>query len=234
MDDGTDRQREGNPVRGPLGGGPGGPDTGMPAIDGSDPRVIRFFGDRLEAVQAFAALLLDHGTDRGLIGPREAPRLWERHILNSAAVVPFLPSGAVADVGSGAGLPGLVIAAMEPERPITLIEPMERRVAWLEEAVAHLGLTNVSVARGRAEEMSGVVTVQAVTARAVAPIAKLVTWCAPLLAPAGEMIFLKGRSARAEVDSATAVLRKAGLTAEIHEAGTIEGLESTHVVRLRR
>ncbi len=202
------------------------------AVDADDPRVSRFFGDRFGAVSAFAALLAKYGTDRGLIGPHEAARLWERHILNSAAVVPFLPGGAAADVGSGAGLPGLVIAAMQPTRPITLIEPMERRVVWLTEAVATLGLLNVTVTRARAEDLAGVLKVQAVTARAVAPVAKLVAWCAPLLAPDGEMLFLKGRSAEAEVGAAGVAIRRAGLQAEVLEALTLDGLEPTRVVRL--
>jgi 16S rRNA (guanine527-N7)-methyltransferase len=199
-----------------------------------DPRVVSFFGDRIDAVRAFADLLVQHGPERGLIGPRETSRLWERHILNSAAVVPFLPNGAIADVGSGAGLPGLVIAAMEPQRSINLIESMDRRVAWLSEAIDQLGLCNVTVTRGRAENLSGSVTVQAVTARAVAPIVKLVAWCTPLLAPGGEMLFLKGRSAQEEVDAASGVLRQAGMSAEVREAHTIEGIDPTYVVRIGR
>jgi 16S rRNA (guanine527-N7)-methyltransferase len=171
--------------------------------------------------------------ERGLIGPREVSRLWERHILNSAAVASFLPRGAVADVGSGAGLPGLVLAAMEPERPVVLVEPMERRVAWLTEAAGAVGLDNVRVVRGRAEEVAADVSVEAVTARAVAAVAKLVKWCTPLLAPGGEMVLLKGRSAADEVEAAKYALRKAGLTAEVHEAPTLDGIEPTRVVRLR-
>lgn len=198
-----------------------------------DPRVAAYFGERYEAVTAFAALLAEQGIDRGLIGPREAGRLWERHLLNSAAIVPFLAEGSVADVGSGAGLPGLVIAAMEPEREVILVEPMERRVAWLEEAIATLGLERVRVVRARAEEARGARAVS-VVARAVAPIAKLAPWCEPLVSEGGEMLFLKGHSAEEEISTARMVLTRMGLLAEVIEAPTIEGVTPTRVVRLRR
>lgn len=205
------------------------------AIDplAGDERVRAYFGPRYDAVAAFADLLAEHGVERGLIGPRELPRLWERHILNSAAVAQFLPAGTVADVGSGAGLPGVVLAAMQPEREFVLIEPMERRTAWLTEACESVGLDNVTVLRGRAEEVAASVSAQAVTARAVAAVAKLVKWCAPLLAEGGEMVFLKGRSAAEEVEASKYALRKARLVASIHEASTLPGLEPTRVVRLR-
>lgn len=194
--------------------------------------VRKYFADRYDAVHEFADLLARQGVVRGLIGPREVARIWERHILNSAALAPFLPPGVVADVGSGAGLPGMVIAAMEPRRDVVLIEPMERRTAWLHEAIAHLGLTNVVVKRGRAEELKGDVLASTVTARAVASIDKLVKWCAPLVAPGGEMVFLKGRSAPAELERAKYALRKYGYTGEVHEAPTVAGVEPTTVVRL--
>lgn len=199
-----------------------------------DPRVSAFFGEALPRVRAFADLLADQGELRGLIGPRELPRLWERHILNSAAVAPFLRPGAVADVGSGAGLPGIVLAAMETAREVVLIEPMERRTAWLTEAAEHCGIANVRVMRGRAEEFAEGVVVDTVTARAVANLAKLVKWCAPLLADGGQMVFLKGRSAEQEIDSAKYVLRKHRLAAEVVDAPTVAGLEPTRVVRLTR
>ena len=199
-----------------------------------DPRVSAFFGEALPRVRAFADLLADQGELRGLIGPRELPRLWERHILNSAAVAPFLPAGELVDVGSGAGLPGVVLAAMEPSREVTLIEPMERRTTWLTEAVEHSGIDNVRVWRGRAEEYAEGIAAKAVTARAVANVTKLVKWCAPLLADDGQMVFLKGRSAEQELDAAKYVLRKQGFAAEVMEAPTLEGLEPTRVVRLAR
>ncbi len=196
--------------------------------------VHAFFGDRYPAVAAYAEMLADQGVLRGLIGPREVERLWERHLLNSAAVAQFLPDGTVADVGSGAGLPGLVIAAMQPQREVVLIEPMERRTTWLAEAARALELSNVRVLRGRAEEVGGDVSAQAVTARAVAAVAKLAKWCAPLLAEGGQMLFLKGRSAAEEIESAKYALRKLGLAAEVLEARTVPGLELTRVVRLTR
>jgi len=202
-------------------------------LDG-DAAVASYLGERYDAVRGFGVLLADQGVLRGLIGPREMSRIWERHLLNSAAVVPFLGEGTVADVGSGAGLPGIVIAAMEPERPVVLIEPMERRVDWLLEASRTLNLTNVTVVRGRADEVTNVVRADAVTARAVASIDKLVKWCAPLLSVGGRMVFLKGRTAADELDRAKYVLRKHGLTGSVHTAATIAGVEPTTVVSLAR
>src|SRR5690606_8006167 len=136
---------------------------------GTSAPVREYFGTRYDQVAAFADKLRAEGELRGLIGPREVPRLWERHILNSAAVVPHLAqAGSVADVGSGAGLPGIVIAVMRPDVEVVLIEPMERRTAWLTEVSEDLGLTNVQVKRGRAEEYHDAFEVDAVTSRAVA------------------------------------------------------------------
>ena len=203
------------------------------ALDG-DPRVAAYFGERYDAVAAFRDLLLAEGETRGLIGPREAARLWERHLLNSAAVVPFLPEGDVIDVGSGAGLPGLVIAAMEPERGVVLVETMERRAEWLAEASARLGLDRVRVVRARAEALAGEESAPTVTARAVAPLPKLARWCEPLLAPGGAMLLLKGRGAAEEIERAATALRRLRLVAEVHEAPTLPGLEPTRVVRVAR
>ena len=196
--------------------------------------VREYLGDTYPRVLAFAELLADQGVERGLIGPREPARLWERHLLNSAAVMPYLPEGLVADVGSGAGLPGMVLAAMDPARDVVLIEPMERRVQWLFEAARACGLSNVRILRGRAEEVAESVEAEVVTARAVAAIDKLVKWCTPLLSPSGCMVLLKGRSAQDEVERAKYTLRKHRLVGEIHQAGTIEGVEPTTVVTLRR
>ncbi len=201
--------------------------------------VREFFGEAYPRVERFVLMLADQGVLRGLIGPRELGRLWERHILNSAAVVPFLGgeslsgTGTIVDIGSGAGLPGLVIAAMLPERRVVLVEPMERRTTWLFEAAAECGIDNVVVVRGRAEEVREVVEADFITARAVAPIDKLVKWCAPLLAPGGQMALLKGRSAPDELERAKYVLRKHGLVGSIESAPTLDGLEPTSVVRLR-
>ena len=208
-------------------------DLSRDPLDG-DPAVAAYFGDRYEAVRAFGALLADQGELRGLIGPRELLRIWERHLLNSAAVVPFLGDGVVVDVGSGAGLPGLVIAAMEPDRRVVLVEPMERRCAWLREAAERLGLGSVTVLRGRAEEVRDVVEADVVTARAVASIDKLVKWAAPLLGADGRMALLKGRTAAEELEKAKYPLRRAGLIGEVHSAPTIAGVEATTVVTLTR
>ena len=196
--------------------------------------VREYLGDTYPRVLAFTELLADKGPDRGLIGPREPARIWERHILNSAAVMPFLPHGVVADVGSGAGLPGMVLAAMDPTRDFVLIEPMERRVQWLFEAARESGIDNVRILRGRADEVAESVDADAVTARAVAAIDKLVKWCFPLLSPTGAMVLLKGRSAQDELDRAKYTLRKHKLVGEVHQAGTIAGVEPTTVVTLTR
>ncbi len=201
-----------------------------------DPRVADYLGAAFAAVSGFHAMLTDEGVLRGLIGPREVPRLWERHLLNSAAVAPYLPSvGRLVDVGSGAGLPGVVLAAMLPDVEVVLVEPMERRVDWLTEVIDRLGLDNVVVRRGRAEEYHGALEADAVTARAVAPLDRLARWTLPLLVPGGVLVALKGRQAATEVEAARHVVRKlGGRPAEVLEAGTIEGLETTTVVRVVR
>lgn len=201
-----------------------------------DSRVAEFFGSNYPVLARFHDLLTDQGVLRGLIGPHEAARLWERHLLNSAAMVPFLPtSGRLIDVGSGAGLPGIVVAALLPEVEVTLLEPMERRVDWLTEAVAHLHLSNAVVRRGRAEELHGELQAEAITARAVAPMDRLVRWTLPLLVQGGVLVALKGRQAPAEVASARNIVKKlGGGTPEILEARTIDGVESTTVVRIVR
>lgn len=201
-----------------------------------DPRLPEFFGDPWPAVSRFAALLREHGEVRGLLGPREQSRLWERHLLNSAAVVQYLPrDGVIVDVGSGAGLPGVVVAAMLPAARVILMEPMERRTVWLEEVVSELALDNTEVFRGRAEEYDGAIEADAVTARAVAPMDRLARWCLPLLRPGGALVALKGRSAPEELDRAKYVIRKeGGDPGEVLEATTLPGVESTTVVRVMR
>ncbi|MFP5359314.1 MAG: 16S rRNA (guanine(527)-N(7))-methyltransferase RsmG [Actinomycetes bacterium] len=208
------------------------PPQGDP-LSGS-PAVREYFGDTYPRVLAFADMLSAEGVERGLIGPREVGRIWERHILNSAALAPHLGEGRVADVGSGAGLPGMVLAAMDPSRDYVLIEPMERRTQWLFEVAAQCGIDNVRVVRGRAEEVAESVEADVVTARAVAAIDKLVKWCSPLLSPQGRLVLLKGRSAADELDRAKYTLRKQRFSGEIHTAGTIEGVEPTTVVVLTR
>ena len=181
---------------------------------------------------AFEGLLREQGERRGLIGPREVPRLWSRHLANSAALASFLPeAGSVADVGSGAGLPGVVLAAMRPDLAFHLVEPMQRRVDWLEEAVAALGLANVRVRRARAEELHGELEVSVVTARAVAETGKLASWCLPLLEPGGRLLALKGRSAGAEVAAAARALSRLGAAgSELHEVDVLGDGDLTTVV----
>ncbi|CRK60706.1 rRNA small subunit 7-methylguanosine (m7G) methyltransferase GidB [Alloactinosynnema sp. L-07] len=162
------------------------------------------FGDRLPLAEQFTELLADHGVERGLIGPREVDRLWDRHILNSAVIAERIePHARVVDIGSGAGLPGVPLAIARPDLQVVLVEPMARRVAWLDEVVKTLGLTSVTVLRGRAEEPAikdDVAGADVVTARAVAPLAKLCGWCLPLLRVGGRVVALKGASAAEEIE----------------------------------
>jgi 16S rRNA (guanine527-N7)-methyltransferase len=203
---------------------------------GASDTVKEYFGDAYDGVVRYAELLRDQGELRGLIGPREVPRIWDRHILNSAAVVPYLPTtGSVADIGSGAGLPGIVIAVMRPELDVILVEPMERRTTWLAEVVAELGLTNVQVKRGRAEEYHDAFEVDAVTSRAVAALSKLVRMSMPLVRVGGELVILKGRNVAQEIEPARKVLRKfSAVEPEILEGATVEGVEATTILRVRR
>lgn len=203
---------------------------------GASDAVKAYLGDAYDGVVRFAELLRDQGELRGLIGPREVPRIWERHILNSAAVVPYLPAtGSVVDIGSGAGLPGIVIAVMRPGLQVILVEPMERRTTWLAEVVAELGLTNVEIKRGRAEEYHDAFEADAVTSRAVAALSKLVRMSMPLVRVGGELVILKGRNVAQEVEPARKVLRKyATGDPEILEGATVEGVETTTIVRVRR
>ncbi|KHL10506.1 UNVERIFIED_CONTAM: 16S rRNA methyltransferase [Mumia flava] len=169
------------------------------------------FGSRLDLAQRYAMSLATSGVERGLIGPREVPRLWDRHLLNCAVVATALESGAeIADVGTGAGLPGLVWAIARADVRMTLIEPLLRRTVFLEEVVADLGLDNVDVVRGRAEEVDGAYDV--VTSRAVAPLPRLVGWSMPLVRPGGSMWAIKGASVSDEVPAARSAIRRSGGT----------------------
>jgi 16S rRNA (guanine527-N7)-methyltransferase len=181
----------------------------------TEDRAKRVFGDHLDKATAFAQMLTEHGVERGLIGPREVERLWDRHLLNSAVIAELLPDGCrVVDVGSGAGLPGIPLAIARPDLSLTLLEPMARRVAWLDEVVETLGLS-VTVLRGRAEETSVVEELRdsdVVTARAVAPLERLARWCLPLLRPGGQLVALKGESALEEMERDAEAVRRAGGT----------------------
>ena len=159
--------------------------------------------DRLPLAAAYAAMLADDGVVRGLIGPREVPRLWERHLVNCALLSQAVPEGAsVGDVGSGAGLPGLVLAIARPDVQVTLIEPLLRRSVFLDEVVAGLGLAQVTVVRGRADALHGRQTFDLVTSRAVAPLPRLLEWSMPLVSGGGAMVAMKGSSAGQEVADA--------------------------------
>ena len=169
------------------------------------------FGDRLDLAERYVEHLATSGTERGLIGPREVPRLWSRHVLNCAVIEREIAQGShVADVGSGAGLPGLCLAIARPDLELTLIEPLERRVIWLQEVVDDLGLENVTVMRTRAELAVGMVNADVVTARAVSALSNLAGLTIPLLAGKGEVVAIKGRSAGEEIEKAAKVIRKLG------------------------
>jgi 16S rRNA (guanine527-N7)-methyltransferase len=173
------------------------------------------FSRALPKAEAFAELLTEEATVRGLIGPREVPRLWERHILNCAVISELMPEGSsVCDIGSGAGLPGLVLAIRRPDLNLTLVEPLLRRTTFLELAVTSLGLDNVTVHRGRAEEMHGESErsggFDVVTSRAVAPMDRLAGWSLPLVRSGGLFLAMKGSSAQDELAGAANVLRRLG------------------------
>ena len=172
------------------------------------------FGSRLPLAQEYHDSLATDGSTRGFIGPREVPRLWERHILNCAVIEQVIPEGTtVIDVGSGAGLPGIPLAIARPDLHITLIEPLLKRYNYLNEVTEKLGLDNVTVLRGRAEEgpiKKAVVGADVVTSRAVAPLGRLAKWSLPLVRKGGEMIALKGSSVHEELERDAADIQKAG------------------------
>ncbi|WP_461640160.1 16S rRNA (guanine(527)-N(7))-methyltransferase RsmG [Leucobacter sp. BZR 635] len=192
-------------------------------------------GERIEVLRAFAADLAERGEELGLIGPLELPRLWTRHLLNSAVLAPLLREGGrVADIGTGGGMPGLVLGIIRPDVEVFLVEPMERRCAWLNEQIERLGLTNTHVKRGRAEEFHGAFEVDQVTARAVTALRKLVPLTVPLLREGGELLFLKGAAIHEEIEAAQKVLRKFKLRdIEVTELGADLLTESTRVFRAR-
>lgn len=233
-------------------------------LEGS-PLLERMLGPAMPQLETFHDKLMAEGVERGIIGPRDQPILWERHILNSAAVVPFIRKSlakkqfkTVADIGSGGGFPGLVAAALLPEASFTLVEPMERRVEWLDECVEQMGLNNVTVVRARSEEAIGALkrhgtlkgpapkstlavdaaTLEAihhpfavVTCRAVAPLTKLAGWTLPLLVPGGQLIALKGKSAQAEIEKAAKeIAHQGGMNPRVIEAPVAGGLTPTYVV----
>lgn len=197
--------------------------------------VRELFGLSFPAVATFAQMLEEEGELRGLIGPHERERLWSRHLVNSAAILPFLPSrGSVLDVGAGAGFPGLVIAMARPDLEVMLAEPMQRRCEWLADVVDETGLDNVQIIQQRAEELKGKVRADAVTSRAVAKMSKLVRMTSKLIAPHGALLALKGRRAAVELEEAKYELKRHHLDATIHEVPSVMEDESTYVVECRR
>jgi 16S rRNA (guanine527-N7)-methyltransferase len=192
--------------------------AGVPAPPAAAAQV---FGSALPQAIEFASLLATDGVERGLIGPREVPRLWERHLLNCAVVAELIPDGAeVVDVGSGAGLPGLVLALLRPGDQMTLLEPMLRRTTFLEECVERLELPHVSIRRGRAEDLAGTIRADVAASRAVAPLDRLIPLSVGVLRPGGTVLAIKGRDAAAELEHAEPVLQRLGVrSADVVQAG---------------
>jgi 16S rRNA (guanine527-N7)-methyltransferase len=177
------------------------------------PAAAAVFGDGLDHAWRYARILAGAGVERGLIGPREQSRLWERHLLNSVAVVELLhPGDRIADIGSGAGLPGIPLALARPDLRVTLIEPLLRRSDFLREVVEDLGV-DIAVVRGRAEEQAvrqQVGEMDAVVSRAVASLDKVVRWSLPLLRPGGRMLAIKGERAEDELVAHRRVMESKG------------------------
>ena len=205
----------------------------QPVLQAEPPAAQTLFGNRIDVARSFTNELARRGEELGLIGPLELPRLWTRHILNSALLAPLLTAGGhVGDVGSGAGLPGLVLAIARPDVTFTLIEPMERRVEWLTAEAARLGLENVSVLRARAEDVSDDLVLDQVTARAVSALSKLIPMTVPLVRSGGELILMKGARVDDEMVAARKViLRKRLENVEVLELGVGVVEETTRVFR---
>ncbi|MET3637266.1 16S rRNA (guanine(527)-N(7))-methyltransferase RsmG [Curtobacterium oceanosedimentum] len=208
-------------------------DEATPVLEQEPAAAALLFGDRIELARSFTAELARRGEELGLIGPLELPRLWTRHILNSALLGPLLEAdGRVADVGSGAGLPGLVLAIARSDVSFTLIEPMERRCDWLNAESERLGLENVTVLRGRAEDVADAVVVDQVTARAVSALSKLIPLTVPLVRSGGQLILMKGARVDEEIEKARKVILRKRLTdVEVLELGDGVVEETTRVFR---
>lgn len=186
-----------------------------------------------ESISRYRDLLAHEGTEWGLIGPREVDRLWSRHILNSAAIVDLIPEGAaVADVGSGAGLPGIPVALLRPDLRVTLIEPLLRRSNFLTHSVDDLGITGrVTVRRDRAEQIRQ--TYDVVASRALAPLDRLIRWCLPLMKPNGQILAIKGASAHQEILDHERLITGSGLVADVVTVQLLPEVDPTTVIRLR-
>jgi 16S rRNA (guanine527-N7)-methyltransferase len=193
---------------------------------------VAVFGSALAGAESFARILATRGVGQGLIGPREVARLWDRHLLNCAVVAELIEGRCetLVDIGSGAGLPGIVLAMLRPELQVTLLEPMERRCRFLSECVAELGLANASVLHGRAED--AVVRADVATARAVAPLDRLAKLAVGVVRPGGMVLAIKGRTAADELKKARPELRRLGArSAEVVRAGQGKVVPATTVVR---
>lgn len=210
----------------------------VPAFGGpppEPPEAADVFGGAVDQARRYAELLATDGVTRGLIGPRETERLWDRHLLNCAVVAEFLPErGVLVDIGSGAGLPGVVLAMLRPSLHVILLEPLLRRSVFLEECVTQLGLSNATVLRARAEEKAAAhIKADVASARAVAPLDRLAGWAAGLLRPGGELLAIKGQSAEEEIAAARPVLSRLGVrSTEVLQAGHGRVVNATTVVRV--
>lgn len=205
-----------------------------PTMEQEPPEAAELFGPHIDRARRFADDLGRRGEELGLIGPLEPARLWTRHIINSALVAPLLRPGLVGDVGSGAGLPGIVLAIARPDVEFVLIEPMERRVAWLEEQVISLKLENVRVERARAEDVAQKYVLDQVTARAVSAFAKLIPLTVPMVRTGGELVLMKGANAEREVEAASKAIRRYHLEdVEVLVLGEGVASETTRVIRAR-
>jgi 16S rRNA (guanine527-N7)-methyltransferase len=208
----------------------------MPAAELPDPpeSAVVLFGPALPMIQQYGRILAGPGVQRGVIGPREVERLWDRHLMNCAAVAEQIPDGAhVVDVGSGGGLPGVVLAAVRPDLRVTLLEPLLRRTVFLDECLDALNLDNAEVLRGRAEDWANRMGADVVTARAVAPLEKLIGWCLPLLRGGGRLLAFKGHTAAEELAAVVPELPRLGAqTWGVIEVGEGLGEAATRVIRV--
>lgn len=202
------------------------------AVEREPEGVARLCGDATEKLRAFASDVAVFGEELGLVGPRELERLWTRHIFNSALLGPLLSPGTLADIGSGAGFPGLVVAVMRPDVECVLIEPLGRRATWLVDEAARLGLSNVTVINKRAEDVVGEVLVDQVTARAVSALKTLIPLVVPLVKSGGELVLMKGQRVEQEIVDAASVIVRAGLrNPRVHVTGPEYGTEETRIFR---
>jgi 16S rRNA (guanine527-N7)-methyltransferase len=198
------------------------------------PAAHAIFGSSLPLAERYAELLAGPAVQRGLLGPHEVGRLWDRHLLNCGAVAELVPHPcSLVDIGSGAGLPGMVLAILLPDVQVVLLEPMARRASFLEECVTLLGLRNTKVCRSRAQEVAGKLTADVATARAVAPMERLAGFALSLVRPGGLVLAIKGAGAEGELERARTALRRAGAAdAGVMQAGSGKVSQPTIVVRV--